>query len=162
MKYFSSLIAFVMIFACFSVAYADVAPYPRPRPDSRPRPLIQRVTADVTADNKLSLEFRFSAACDYEYQLIHQATGNEIYSSTGEYDYDLGNVDEVVNLDNFLTEGQNYLLLKIRCYNIKEQTRFGSKIKRDKLNITKTLVISKDSDGKITNVRVYNGEQSRR
>ena len=152
MRFLAALCAAMMIFASFSVVYADVAPYPRPRP---PKPEIsQQITASMTSDNHLLLRFAFSAACDYKFQL-NDTAGNKI--SSGKGSYTSGNALEVVNLKNRLEVGENSFLLKIQAYNFKEQTRFGEKIKRGENTLTKTVIVTKNSGGELS-VDIYDGE----
>lgn len=154
MRFFASICAALMIFASLSVVYADVAPYPRPRP---PRPEVsQKITASINSDNRLSLKFKFPAACDYKFQLTDTSTGNKIHS--GEGVYTSGSAIEVLDLQDRLDVGENNFMLEIRGYNFKEQTRFGKKIKRGEIELVKLVVITQDSSGELS-VDIYDHER---
>lgn len=139
----------MMIFASLSVAYADVAIYPR----SRPQPEIpQPVTATVTSDKRLVLRFTFPAPCDYKYQLIDNRTGEEIHSGKGSCEN--GNALEILNLNNRIKVGENHFRLKIHAHKFKEQTRFGTKIKRGEMDLIKNIVLTRGDTGRVS-VDIY-------
>lgn len=151
MKYFSSLIAFVMIFASLSVAYADVAFPPRPRPEN------QLVTIRPDDSGKLYLKFNFPDECLYKYQLVDKKTGGELHS--GEGSYKAGDtVEDIADLDGRLSVGENYFLLNIQMYNVVEQTRFGTKIRQKPVHLTKTIVIERTALGKISDFFIYDSD----
>lgn len=158
MKCFSSLIVFVMMFMSLSVACADVALPPRPRNVQN-----DFITADIDDDRKLTLKFEFPAACDYEYQLIDRWEDNEKKIHYNEVKSGSGSckagdvVEEVVDLSNRIMGGKNYFLLNIQLSNVKEETRFGVKVRHGKSEIKKTIVISKTIWGKIYDLKIYNG-----
>lgn len=153
MKIFSSLIAFAMAFACLSVAFADVALPPRPRPAEN-----QFVTASINADGKLSVKFEFPYDCSYSCRLVDKNAGEEIFSDKG--NCDAGDTVEVgADLRERLSLGENFFLLTIEMSDIKTQTRFGEKIRQDKNTVIKTVVVEKYSFGKPFKVRVYDGER---
>lgn len=158
-KHFSLLIAFVMVFACLSTAYADVALPPRPRNVQS-----DFVTADIDDGGKLTLKFAFPAACDYEYHLIDrwEDSKKEIHHDevkSGKGSYKVGDVVEtVVELNSRLRGGKNYFVLKVQMSNIKKKTIFGTKTMRDKKEIAKTIVISLGSWNRIYDLHVYKGD----
>ena len=155
MKIFSSLLAFVMMFACLSVAYADVAPYPRPRPELSET---QFVTAEINNFGKLSVELEFPYDCSYKYRLVDKNTGKEILSGKGKYT-EGDTVEESANLLGRLSVGENFFVLTIETFDIKAQTRFGTKTRRDKYTAIKTLVVTKNLHGKPYKVQVYDSER---
>lgn len=149
-----------MIFASLSVVYADAALPPRPRNVQS-----DFLTADIDDDGQLTLKFSFSAACDYEYQLIDRWEGskeeihrNEVKSGKGSYK--VGDVvEEVVNLKNrIMPSRKNYFVLKVHLSNIKEKTRFGSKVRRGKIDVTKTIIIETSYWNKAYGFHIYNGD----
>ena len=142
-----------MIFACLSTVYADAAPYPRPRPDRT----TQLVTAKITNYNELSLKFIFPSACDYKYQVVDNETGVKLKSGRGSYNTGDA-IEEFVYFDNLAEGTQKHLLLKIKLYNVKENTRFGVKIKGGESTITKTIVLERVSGDEDTIVKVLNGD----
>ena len=154
MKCFSSLIVFVMMFASLSIACADVALPPRPRPVVEN----QFVTIDKDVYKGIRLEFNFPAECDYEYQLIDKATGDKISSDNGSYSDDYSKT-YYLGLHKYLKGTcERKFLLKVQVSNVKEKTRFGVKIRKDKFNITKTIVVEADDEDGIINLNVYDGE----
>ena len=157
MKYFSSLIVFAMLLACSSIVYADAArpPYPRPRPDITQNQLVQM---NIDDRGKLYINFTFPAACDYNYQLVDKKTGIALTSGAGSYKTGEILKDVVADLKDRLDSEKNYFLLKIQMSNIQEQTRFGKKIRRDKVDVTKTVLVKRGSRDKVYDLRVYNGE----
>ena len=161
MKIFSALIFFAMLFTCLPAAYADVALPPRPRN-------VQSgfVTADIDDDKKLTLKFNFPYECDYEYQLLCVWKDNEgnllypkIHSGSGKCKQG-DSIKEVVDLNERLSFKNNLFLLKIKMTNIKEETRFGTKIHRYKEEVTKTLLVSSSFWGKIYDLRIYDGDRT--
>ncbi|MBR1806263.1 MAG: hypothetical protein IJ774_07760 [Selenomonadaceae bacterium] len=149
MKIFSSIIAFAMVFACLSIACADIAPPPRPHNQGG------FIDADIDNDGKLSLEFEFPYDCSYKYRLV-DGTGAEIFSGKGTY-----NAGDTVqkSADLKLSIGRNFFKLKIETSDIKAQTRFGTKARRDKNVVTKTLVVTKNLYGKRYDLRIYDDER---
>ena len=154
MKIFSSLVAFAMVFACLSVAFADVALPPRPRDVQS-----SFVTADITDDGKLSVEINFPYECGCKYRLVDKNTGDEIFSDEGTCDAgDI--VTDSADLRERLSVGENFFLLTIEMFDIKAQTRFGTKTSRNKNVVTKTIVVTKNLYGKRYNLRIYDGDQT--
>ena len=149
MKIFSSLVAFAMVFACLSVALADVALPPRPHNQGG------FIDADIDNDGKLSLEFEFPYDCSYKYRLV-DGTGAEILSGKGSYN--AGDTVEA-GADLKLSIGKNFFTLKIETSDVKAQTRFGKKVSRDKNVVTKTLVVTKNLYGKRYDLRIYDDER---
>lgn len=151
MKIFSSLMAFVMIFAVFATVYADVAPYPRPRP----RPESQIVTAQVNNNDELTIQISFPDTCDYKYK-IFDASGELVKS--GKDFREAGDTADIVvySDDKFVAGEKKFYVLKLTLFDIREETRFGEKIKRGEKNFTKTIVLEKNS-GK-SSVKVYEGD----
>lgn len=161
MKIFSSLVAFAVVFACLSVACADVALPPRPRNVQS-----DFVTADITDDGELSLKFKFPYECKYEYHLIdvwrnsdEEICRKEILSGKGKCKSGK-TVEGLVNVENRLRFGRNFFLLQIQLSDIKEKTRFGTKTRRDKEDLTKTIVVWLGTWGRIYDLRVYDGDQT--
>ena len=155
MKYFSTLIVFAILFASLSVAYADVAPYPRPRPH-REVTQTQIVTTSIDNLGKLSMKFTFPAACDYEYQLVDRQTGVALKSGKGAYQNNT--VEDVADLSSRLGNEKNYFVLKIQMSNVQFKTRFGTKILSDKSVVTKIILVEKGSSDNVYDLRVYDGE----
>lgn len=159
MKYFSSLIAFVMIFACLSVAYADVALPPRPRNVQS-----DFITADVDDNRKLSIKFNFPSECIYKYQLINRWKKSDeeikyLTVKTGEGTYKPGDtVEEVIDLEHWLMDWDEIFVLRVQMYNVVEQTRFGTKIRQKTVRSTKTILIRTGSWKRIYDLRIYDGE----
>ena len=161
MKIFSSLVAFAMVFACLSVACADLPLPPRPRNVQS-----DFVTADITDEGELSLKFEFPYECKYEYHLIdvwkdskQEIHREEILSGKGKCKS--GEiVEDLVNVKERLRFRRNFFLLQIQLSDIKEKTRFGTKTRRDKEDVTKTIVVSLGSWGRIYDLRVYDGDQT--
>ena len=160
MKIFSALLAFVIMFAGLSVAYADVALPPRPRNVKS-----DFITVDVDNDKNLSIKFEFPYECKYEYrlvdvwedskQVIHR---DEILSGKGKYKS--GNiVEDTVNLKDNLLIGSNIFVLTIEMSDIKEQTRFGVKTRRGTEKVTKTILIQHGTWNRTYGLRVYDGER---
>lgn len=150
MKHLSLMIAFVMAFACLSVAYADVAPYPRPRTTIKS----QFVTASINEYGELTLEFSFDADCDYDYQLVEVDTKTKIHSCAGSYKAS-DTLKDVVDLQDWLADDKDYFLLNIRFTNIVEQTRFGKKISNSVVKASKTIRVMKFPYGDSYDLRLY-------
>ena len=158
MKIFSSLLAFVMMFACLSVAYADV-PVP-PRPDINRDPFVR---ADINKRGKLTLEIEFFSDWNYKYWLVDKNTGEKISSHDTKGlprpPHGTSSFHDSVNLRDRLSDGENYFLLTIEIYDIETQTRFGIKKRRDNITWTKTIVVEKNSADNSYSVRVYDGKR---
>lgn len=150
MKHFSLLIAFVMVFACLSTAYADVALPPRPRTTIKS----QFVTASINKYGELTLEFSFEADCDYDYQLIEKDTETTIHAGAGSYKAD-DTLKDVVDLQDWLANDSGCFLLNIRLTNIVEQTRFGRKISNSVVTVSKTIRVMKFRFGDEYDLRLY-------
>lgn len=150
MKHFSLLIAFVMVFASLSVAYADVAPYPRPRTTINS----QFVTVSINKCGELTLEFNFDADCDYDYQLVEKDTETTIHVGAGSYKAG-DTLKNVVDLQDWLANDKEYFLLNIRLTNIVEQTRFGKKISNSVVTASKTIRVMKFRYGDSYDLRLY-------
>ena len=155
MKYFSALIVFAILFASLSVAYADVAPYPRPRPHHEVTQT-QIVTTSIDNLGKLSMKFTFPAACDYEYQLVDRQTGVALKSGKGAYQNNA--VEDVADLSDRLGNEKNYFVLKIQMSNVQFKTRFGIKILSDKSIVTKTILVEKSSQNETYSLQIYDGD----
>ena len=153
MKIFSSLLAGVMMFACLSVAYADIAPYPRPRPNVDN----QDVTATIDDSGNVSVKIRLPYECRYKYRLVYFDTGAKIFSGKGKYKSG-DTITKSANLRDKLSDDKNYFALTIEMSDIQTQTRFGTKTRSDTITWNKTLLVEKISDGKFYRVNVYGGE----
>lgn len=152
-KIFSSLIAFVMMFACLSTASADVVLAPRERNVKN-----DFVTADVDDNGKFTLKFEFPFECDYAYQLIDKA-GNEVLGGNGSYKSgDI--VEETKYMQSRLTRVKNFFLLKTQMSNIKVRTRFGTKIRDGSESVTKTILIVHSSWNNQYGLYVYDGDRT--
>ena len=149
MKYFSALIAFVIIFASLSVAHADIA-FP-PRPPSKAES--QFVTISTDDQNNLYLQFNFPAACNYKYRLLDKRTEKEMLSGEGSYKTS-DSIKDVVDLSERLSRGKNYFLLNIRLSDIREETPFGVKARNSECAIKKIIVIRTVFD-KIYDFEIY-------
>ena len=169
MKIFSSLVAFAVVFACLSVACADVALPPRPRNVQS-----DFVTADITDDGELSLKFKFPYECKYQYHFVEvwkdsdkEIHHTEIFSGAGKCKAgDI--VEDGADLRRRLSGGEhnifggkhNFFVLTIETSDIKAKTRFGTKSRRDKEEITKTIIVSRGAWGQIYDFGVYDGDQT--
>ena len=160
-KIFSALIFFAILFTCLPAAYADVSLPPRPRN-------VQSgfITADTDGDKQLILKFDFPYECNYKYQFINVWEESEkilhrdkVHSGSGKCKQG-DSVKEVVSLKGQTLGRRNQFLLKIQMTNIKEETRFGKKIRRDQKEVIKTLFVSVHW-GKIYDLRVYDGDRTR-
>ena len=154
MKNFSSLLAFVMMFACLSTAYADVALPPRERNVQS-----DFLTATVEDNGNLTLKFEFPYECNYAYQLIDKNTGATIQAGNGSYK--IGDtVEKFADLSGKLGRRKNFFLLKTQMSNIKVYTRFGPKIRDGSESVTKTLLIEYSAWVERYGLYVYDGDQT--
>lgn len=137
MKIFSSLIAFMIIFSCLSTAYADVA-FP---PSNKVKSQFVTISADTDGISKLRLKFNFPVECLYKYQLIDKKTEKEIHSGEGSCKKD-DIVEEIIELQDWLSAGENNFALNIQMDNIAEQTPFGTKIRKESIRLERMILIT--------------------